>query len=203
MGLKKYIRKRLMRWLGIEDPKPCVFYTKDFFKNKKFEIGEFTYGIPNVLFENETSNLFIGKYCSIAENVTIFLGGNHRIDWVSTYPFNALQNIYPGAIGIEGHPATKGNVVIGNDVWLGRGATIMSGVTIADGAVVAAGAVITKNIGPYEVWAGNPAKLLKKRFKDEEIIALLKLKWWSWTPEKVNENIHFLQSSELKDFILR
>lgn len=103
-------------------------------------------------FENEESNLIIGKFCSIAGGVTIFLGGNHRLDWISTYPFNMLEEEFPEAKMIKGHPATKGDVKIGNDVWIGQNAVIMSGIIIGNGAVIAANSVVTKNIKDYEVW---------------------------------------------------
>jgi acetyltransferase-like isoleucine patch superfamily enzyme len=174
-----------------------LFFTKDVFENKKYSIGDYTYGKPIILFENAETNLTIGKYCSIADKVTIFLGGNHRMDWVSTYPFNVLVNHFPLASNIKGHPATKGDVIIGNDVWIGNNVTIMSGVIIGDGAVVANGAIVTKNIGDYEVWGGNPAKLLKKRFNQDEIITLKKIEWWNWDIEKIKKNTHLLCSNRI------
>lgn len=191
--LKSKIIYFIQKKLGIIQEKQ--FFTKDNFTNKKFVIGEYTYGCPEVLFENNEANLFVGKFCSFAVNVKIFLGGNHRIDWVTTYPFNVLENEFPFASQIQGHPATKGDVIIGNDVWIGNGVTILSGVTISDGAVVAAGSVVSKDIGPYEVWGGNPAKCLKKRFEQKEIDFLLKLKWWDKEPDFIQENIELLCSN--------
>jgi len=176
------------------------FFTKDIFCKKKFKIGDYTYGKPIILFENEESNLIIGKFCSIADNVTIFLGGNHRTDWITTYPFNALENIFPEYITIEGHPSTKGDVIIGNDVWIGRNVIIMSGVSIGDGAVIAAGSVVSKNIGNYEIWGGNPSRLLKMRFCDETIQKLQNLKWWDWEISIIKENIPLLCSDKI-DFL--
>lgn len=176
------------------------FFTKDFFCKKKFKIGDYTYGNPIILFENDESNLIIGKFCSIADNVTIFLGGNHRTDWITTYPFNALENIFPECITIEGHPSTKGDVIIGNDVWIGRNVIIMSGISIGDGAVIAAGSVVTKNIGDYEIWGGNPSRLLKKRFSEATITELKKLKWWDWEIAIIKENIPLLCSDKI-DFL--
>lgn len=180
-------------------PKPSLpFFTNEIFKDKKFVIGDYTYGNPTVLFENHEANLIIGKFCSIADGVTIFLGGNHRVDWISTYPFNVLNNHFTEAKNIKGHPASKGNVIIGNDVWIGRGAVIMSGITIGDGAIVAAGSVVIKNIGDYELWGGNPAKLLKKRFKDDDIAKLQEMKWWSWDITDIKKNMVVLCSSNLE-----
>ena len=148
-------------------------FTKNLLNGKQFIIGDFTYGKPRVHHWGENATLQIGKFCSIAENVNIYLGGNHRIDWITTYPFSALTQYFPMAKGIVGHPTTKGNVVIGNDVWIGNGATIMSGVTIGDGAVIGTMAVVAKDVKPYEIVVGNPARLIKKRFNDETIAKLL------------------------------
>lgn len=193
--LKRIIKKVKVLFGKKDNQKIRSINTKDIFAGRKFEIGEYTYGSPSVLFENDDANLVIGKFCSIAENVTIFLGGNHRTDWNTTYPFNVLFKDFPKGKEVKGHPATKGSVVIGNDVWIGKNAIIMSGVTIADGAVIAAGAVIAKNVGPYEIWAGNPGKLLRKRFENNKIEELLSLKWWDWDISKINDNLDFLCSS--------
>jgi acetyltransferase-like isoleucine patch superfamily enzyme len=193
MKIIKKLKSKILFLLS-EPKKELPFFTKDIFITKKYLIGDYTYGHPVVLFENDDSNLIIGKFCSIADNVTIFLGGNHRTDWTSTYPFNVLNTYFPEAKNIIGHPATKGNVVIGNDVWIGRNVIIMSGITIADGAVIAAGSVVIKNVGNYEIWGGNPARLLKKRFDTNTIIKLKNLEWWNWEITKIKENIEFLCS---------
>lgn len=192
------IKKKM--WLKRENSKILneVFYTKDFFKNTSYIIGEYTYGSPKVLHWGEDANLIIGKFCSIAENVTIFLGGNHRVDWLSTYPFN---NIFPAARNILGHPATKGNVIIGNDVWIGYGSTIMSGVRIGDGAVIGAYSVVTKDVNSYEIVAGNPAKVVKKRFDDIIISQLVEIAWWNWPIDKITSEVNILCSNEVLEFV--
>ncbi|PWA09992.1 CatB-related O-acetyltransferase [Flavobacterium laiguense] len=195
--IKKIVKKLKVKFFSKPQKIITYFFTKDFFLGKKYLIGDFTYGCPNVIFENNDANLCIGKFCSIAEHVTIFLGGNHRTDWVSTYPFNVLNDYFPDASSIKGHPATKGDVVIGNDVWIGRGAVIMSGVKIGNGAVVAAYALVTNDIGDYEIWGGNPAKLLKKRFDEETISKLQKLKWWDWEIKEIIENVEHLCSNNI------
>lgn len=192
MGIKNKIKKLL----GLNNQLESI-YTKDHFTGTKFKIGDYTYGVPKVSFVNEDANLEIGKFCSIASGVEIFLGGNHRTDWITTYPFNVLNKNFPKAASIVGHPATKGSVIIGNDVWLGGNVTILSGVTIQNGAVIGNGSVVTKNIGPYEIWAGNPAKFIKKRFTDEEILFLEELKWWDWDIHKINLHIEYLCSNNL------
>src|SRR5665213_3169155 len=181
MGIRNIIFNNLQS-------KTSPFFTKDWFKNKPYKIGDYTYGKPLVLFD-DAANLTIGKFCSIADNVKMFLGGNHRVDWISTYPFNALSNHFSSAKHIKGHPATKGDVTIGNDVWIGHSVTILSGITIGDGVVIGAESVVTKDIPPYQIWVGNPAKMVKKRFTDEQIHFLLRLKWWDWDKDKIENNV--------------
>jgi acetyltransferase-like isoleucine patch superfamily enzyme len=135
--------------------------------------------------------------------VTIFLGGEHHVDWITTYPFTLLRN---SAKGIPGDLGTKGDVVIGNDVWIGEGATILSGVTIGDGAVIGAHAVIAKNVPAYTIVVGNPAIFVKKRFTDEEIEILENIAWWEWSDDKIDSAMPLLLSSaisELRDFAAR
>lgn len=143
----------------------------------------------------------LGKFCSIAGDVTIFLGGNHRTDWISTYPFNVLNELFPNARKITGHPSTKGDVVIGNDVWIGWGATILSGITIGNGAVVAAKAVVTKDVPPYAVVAGNPAHIVKYHFSAETINSLQKIQWRNWPIEKINCNARKICNGDMDTFI--
>lgn len=138
--------------------------------------------------------MYIGKFCSIADNISVFLGGNHRTDLVTSFPFGF---VYPEVLGTEkvsGHPSSKGDVVVGNDVWIASGATIFSGVKIADGVVLAANSTITKNVGPYEIWAGNPARLVKKRFPNQVIDLLLELAWWDRPLNKIDFFKHHLTS---------
>ena len=175
-------------------------YTKDLVK-PSYQVGEHTYGHPNVYDWGEGANLIIGKYSSIADEVTVLLGGNHRTDWATTYPFPAFPEIWPEAKDITGHPWTKGNVIIGNDVWIGNGVTILSGVTIGDGAVIAARAVVTKDIPAYAIAGGIPAKTLKFRFTKKQIKKLLKLQWWNWEEEKIRENIKLLCSPNIDDLL--
>lgn len=177
-----------------------TLYTKDVL-GSQYAIGDFTYGIPTIMHWGEMATLKIGKFCSIAKDVTIFLGGNHRTDWVSTYPFNVLNELFPNARDITGHPGTKGDVIIDNDVWIGWGATILSGVTIGNGAVVAAKAVVTKDVPPYAVVAGNPAQIVKYRFSTETINSLQKIQWWNWPIEKINKNISKICDSDVDSFV--
>lgn len=160
-------------------------------------IGEYTYGWQNItiLFGGQGTELYIGKYCSIAEQVTVMLHGNHHIDWISTYPFNVIS--WPDLGASADQNSSKGNVVIGNDVWLGREVLLMSGIKIADGAVIAARSVVTKDVGPYEIWAGNPARFKRQRFSQADIDWLLQVQWWNWTDAKVHAAARILMSGDL------
>ena len=150
-------------------------------------VGDFTYGHDSiqVMSWGEGTELTIGRYCSIAQNVKIFLGGNHRSDWVSTYPFGHINQNVLGDIKVPGHPATNGDVVVGHDVWIGSGVTIMSGVTIGSGAIIAANSHVVTDVSEYEMWGGNPARLIKRRFDLDVIEKLLEISWWDYPVEKV------------------
>lgn len=164
--------------------------------NSHITVGRFTYGADeiNIRQWNEGANLKIGSFCSIGQSVTIFLGGNHRVDWVSTFPFGHVFVDELGGSNIKGHPATKGDVTIGNDVWIGEGTTMMSGITIGDGVVIAANSTITKNVAPYSIVGGNPGKFLKYRFDADVIGLLLKLRWWDLPLDSIKACIELLSA---------
>ncbi len=178
-----------------------VFTNRHFLNSKNVNIGDYTYGIPKIYSWDNSTKLEIGKFCSIADNVKILMGGNHRTDWISTYPFSVLNENFQEGKNILGHPTTKGDVKIGNDVWIGNDVIILSGVTIGDGAVIGAGSIITKSIKPYNIVAGNPAIVIKQRFSDEIISDLLAIQWWNWPINKINENIHLICSENIENFI--
>ena len=161
---------------------------------KGHEIGDFTYGVKNILEWGEGAKLHIGKFCSIADNVTFMLGGNHRTDWISTYPFNKQLKAFKD---IPGHPSTKGDIWIGNDVWIGREATIMSGVCIGDGAVIGAESVVAKDVLPYSIYAGNPARFIRNKFPLEYMSLLNEMKWWDWSDELIHKAIPILMSNDI------
>ncbi len=130
--------------------------------------------------------LIIGKFCQIATGVRFIMnGGNHAVHGFSTFPFAAFGNEWRD-VPLESQ--SKGDTVIGNDVWIGNSATIMPGVKIGDGAIIATNAVVTKNVDPFTIVGGNPAALIRKRFDDETIERLLKMKWWDWDIEKITKN---------------
>ena len=168
MGIIDFLLKNIQKetveeQLPLEQIPEDVFYTRNYYKDRKFIIGDYTYGKPDVIFENENANLVIGKFCSIAEKVCIFLGGNHRTEWITTYPFSSIpKEEFESFRHITGHPTTKGDVVIGNDVWIGANSVVLPGVQIGNHSVIGAGSIITKNIPPYSVAVGNPARIVKR-----------------------------------------
>lgn len=162
----------------------------------------YTYGLENIKVRDwgEGADVKVGSFCSIADNVTIFIGGNHRTDWVTTYPFGHIHKDVFDHHG-KGHPATKGDVVIGNDVWIGSGSTILSGVKIGDGAVIAANSVVVKDIPAYAIAGGNPAKVLKMRFSRKQIDKLLQNPWWELSDSRINDLIPLLCSNDIEALI--
>lgn len=165
---------------------------------RQFDIGAWTYGTPKVSFGDSGFNLKMGKFCSIGKDVHFYLGGGHRTDWVTTYPFSEF---FKDAKQYKGHPFSKGHIKVGNDVWIGNNATILSGVTIGDGSVIGAHAVIAKDVRPYAIVAGNPAREICRRFDDEVIEALMNIQWWNWPEKKIENAIPLLLSPDIKAFI--
>ena len=168
------------------------------FQHEIYDIGDFTYGGLKILSWGEgfKGRLKIGRFCSIADEVEVYMGGEHHLDRVTAYPFSGIIKSMPWRCR-----KTKGDIVIGNDVWIGRGVTILSGVTIGDGAAIGARSVVAKDVLPYSVVVGNPAQHIKFRFTDDQIESLLKIKWWDWEYKKIDEYIPLLESGDIDKFI--
>lgn len=162
------------KFLLKKGPNVCINNEVEIYK-ESVEIGDFTYINGGKIFYAK-----IGKFCSIGYGVYIG-SGEHYINKVTTYP---LKNKVAGMYGLVDFPQQKDSI-IGNDVWIGNNVCIKQGVTIGDGAIIATGAVVTKNVLPYTIYGGVPAKFIKKRFTDEQIEALLEIKWWNWNIEKI------------------
>jgi virginiamycin A acetyltransferase len=155
----------------------------------RIEIGDFTYGCPLIMTWGENTKLRIGKFCSIGANVQIYMGGNHHTDRLTTYPFDVL---------LDGETTpSKGDVIIGNDVWIGQNAVILPGLHIGDGAIIGANAVVGSNVEPYTIVVGNPAQFIRNRFDEELTALLLQWKWWDKPVEEINSLIPILTNPDL------
>lgn len=202
----------------IPDPNeafPSEHKTMCFIKNvitaPNIQVGDYTYyddATDPAGFEKKAvlfnwpefgDKLIIGKFCSIASGTQFIMGSaNHRISSVSTYPFN----VFGGAWSEQTPPhlsqlPRKGDTVVGSDVWFGRNCVIMPGVSIGDGAMIAAHSVVTRDVEPYSIVGGNPARFLKKRFDEELIELLLALRWWDSSPEVVTQLLPLLCDPDL------
>lgn len=184
-------------------------FLKNIVTNPNIIIGEYTYydDFENVhnfeknvkyLFDFSGDKLRIGKFCMIASDVTFIMNGaNHLTDAVSTYPFAIFGNGWEQAMDGKTYPH-KGDTVIGNDVWLGHKAVIMPGVTIGDGAIVGSFSIVTKDVEPYTIVGGNPAKPIRRRFSEEQIEKLLKMCWWDWDIDKITRNVQLLTANDVE-----
>ena len=184
-------------------------FLKNVIKNPNIIVGDYTYyddfeDVHNFeknvkyLFDFIGDQLIIGKFCMIASGVTFIMNGaNHLSKSISSYPFAIFGNGWENAMEAKSYPS-KGNTVIGNDVWIGYNATIMPGVQIGDGAIIASNATVTKNVPAYGIVGGNPANLIRKRFSDNEIQELLSLKWWDWEIERISKYVQDLTGDQIQ-----
>ena len=190
-----------------------TIYLKHVITNPNITVGDFTmyndFVNDPTLFENNNvlyhypinhDKLQIGKFCSIACGAKfLFNSANHTLSSLSTYPFPLFFEEW----GLEKKDVTnawdnEGDIVIGNDVWIGYEAVVLAGVTIGDGAIIGTRAVVTKNVPPYTIVGGVPAKPIKKRFSEETISALLEIQWWNWSKERIARNIGAIQCGNIE-----
>jgi virginiamycin A acetyltransferase len=183
-------------------------FLKNIIKNPNIEVGDFTYYDDFENVENFEKNvryhfdftgdkLKIGKFCMIASDVTFIMNGaNHLTEGVSSYPFAVFGGDWAHAMDGKTYP-NRGDIVVGNDVWLGYKSVIMSGVHIGDGAIIGAYSVVTKDVPPYSIVGGNPAKVIRQRFSESDTARLLKLAWWDWDFDKISRNVQHLTGNNL------
>ncbi|MER0238598.1 CatB-related O-acetyltransferase [Fulvimarina sp. MAC8] len=188
-----------------------VGFLKPLVDHPQIEIGDFTYYDdprgPEHFVENCVGHfydflgdkLIIGKFCAIGSGVSFVMNGaNHAMTGFSTYPFNIFGKGWEDGFDLSTITAgLRGDTVIGNDVWIGEKAVIMPGVAIGDGAIVAAHSVVTKDMPPYAVSGGNPAKVIRQRFDDGTIAALCEIAWWHWPADKISRNLNAIRGADL------
>jgi virginiamycin A acetyltransferase len=181
-----------------------VTYVRPTLNNKNIIVGDFTY-FSDVDFEKHVTHfydfyddkLIIGKFCQIASGVEFIMNGaNHQMNCASTFPFYIFEKWGEAVPALEQFPL-KGDTVIGNDVWIGQDVTILPGVHIGDGAIIGAKSVVGSDVEPYTIAAGNPARPIRKRFDDELIALLLKLKWWDLPVPEIIKLIPLLHDTRL------
>jgi virginiamycin A acetyltransferase len=186
---------------------PRVCFIKDCITAPNILVGDYSYyddpvdseGFErNVLYNYGDDRLIIGKFCAIATGVKFIMGGaNHKLDAISTYPFPIFGNGWEGEMDQLLNLPSRGDTIIGNDVWIGYESTIMPGVTIGDGAVIAAKSVVVKDIPAYAIAGGNPATVIRHRFSETDIATLLEIRWWNWDIEKITQAIPLILSNDI------
>ncbi len=187
-------------------------FLKNIITNPNIVVGDYTYYDDFENVDNFEKNikyhfdfigdkLIIGKFCMIASGVTFIMNGaNHLTDAITSYPFAIFGDDWTNAMEGKSYPI-KGDTIIGNDVWIGHHVTVMPGIKIGDGAIIGTNSMVTKNVAPYSVVGGNPAKEIKKRYTENQIAKLLEIKWWDWPIEKITKNVKFLTGNNISEFI--
>ncbi|MET8425828.1 CatB-related O-acetyltransferase [Nocardia sp. NPDC004860] len=186
-------------------------FLKPHVTSPNIEVGDFSYfddpdaatafETNNVLYAFGPEKLIIGKYCAIASNTRfIMAGANHATSGVSTFPFTIFGGTWAEeTMDIITSIPSRGDTVVGNDVWIGYNSLIMPGVHIGDGAIIATGAVVTSDVPPYTIVGGNPAQVVKQRFPDQDVARLLRAAWWNWPLELVTEHVRVIMAGTAAD----
>lgn len=187
MGIGRIVKLAIHKKKWQKQNKDNGTIAKSLFPMNSVEVGKYSYGELNIITFSDEHKVKIGNFVSIAQNVHFMLDAEHHVDHISTFPFRVkvLEDEKPEAFA-------KGDIVIGDDVWIGYGATIMSGVTIGQGAVIASGAIVTKDVPPYAIVGGVPAKVLKYRFDEKIIESLMRIDYSMLTEEMIKDHIYDL-----------
>lgn len=167
----------------------------------QFDIGRYSWGHLRIANRSPGCVLKVGQFCSFAFGTEVLLGGEHRADFVTTYRFGSYQPFSEWYHPVSDNTVARGDVIIGNDVWIGHESVILSGVTLGDGVIVGAGSVVRQDVPPYAVVLGNPARVAGFRFSPEQIQALLRIKWWDWSDERILASLGLMMSDDIQRFI--
>nr|WP_049962414.1 CatB-related O-acetyltransferase [Oribacterium sp. FC2011] len=197
----KYVKyKRIISHdLCMEDIRKWAYSTNECLRKRTdVSIGDYTYGCPFVRTGGGIAKLTIGKFCAIARDVSIQLVSDHHLDWISAY---GLGSIIHGLSTrcTKDDLVYKGDVEIGNDVWIGERVIILPGVKIGDGAAIAAGSIVTKDVMPYTLVGGVPAKRIKDRFDKDSVAKLLEIQWWNWDADRIIQAKDLIESSAVDE----
>jgi len=199
------VADRLRRRLDLTNPERVVYAQEEaqrHIADGTLVMGRQTYAAPLVhKFKGDKNRVVIGSFSSIAPDSHFYVGGMHPLHWVTTFGLREMFDL-PGAY--EGEmPGSRGDIRVGNDCWVTDRSTVFSGITIGDGAVVGTEAVVTKDVRPYTIVAGNPAREIGRRFAEEQAAALQRIAWWDWPLELILERVEWLNGRSVDDFIER
>ncbi|MFJ4092027.1 CatB-related O-acetyltransferase [Kitasatospora sp. NPDC089913] len=189
---------------------PRVVLLRPLVKSPLIEVGEFTYyddpddptafETRNVLYHYGPERLVIGRYCALGTGVRFIMNGaNHRTDGPSTFPFPIMGGSWADSFDLLTDLPNRGDTVVGSDVWFGNGVTVMPGIRIGHGAIVATGSVVTADVPDYAVVGGNPARVIRSRYSEDEIARLLAVAWWDWPAEHITAHVRTIMSGTVSE----
>jgi len=189
---------------------PRVVLLKPLVTSPLIEVGEYSYYDDpdeptaferrNVLYHYGPEKLIIGKFCAVGTGVRFIMNGaNHRMDGPSTFPFPILGGSWSAHFDLLTGLPNRGDTVVGNDVWIGHGVTVLPGVRIGDGAIVGAASVVTADVPDYGIVGGNPARLIRTRYSDQDIARLRAVAWWDWPAEHITGHLRIIMSGSITD----
>lgn len=202
MSLRDRLRPTVQSFRRMTDvlQGPEIAQMRRLVKAGRMVYGDYSIGVPTIkAYAYDPSKLSIGRFSSLSETSVVMIGGEHAVDRITTFP-HRIQWGLPGA-GEDGIPVQRGDTVIGSDVWLCQRSFVRGGVTIGHGAIVGAGTIVTRDVPAFAIVAGNPARIVRYRYSEEEIAALLEIRWWDWSRAEVLEAVPHLQDRSVAAFI--